>query len=95
MTKYYSLLQIWKTIKWDIPAYMSDKLTKMEDNKIETDLPRIHLTSNAYRNSTARHWNNLPDHLREETSISRFKLGLKKWLRQGMEEMNRPPDSTP
>ena len=80
LTKYHSLLHMYKTVKWQVPQYMTSKLEISQDCKITTKEPRLKITSNKYRWKTTSIWNHLPDNLRHETSVSRFKSGLKTWL---------------
>ena len=55
LTEYYSLIQIWKAVRWDTPKYLSEQIGQGQDK-----------------------WNSLPYELHTETSISKFKICLKK-----------------
>ena len=89
LTKYHSLLHMFKTVRWQVPQYMTTKLSISQECRITTKEPRLKITSNKYRWKTTSTWNKLPDHLRLETSIARFKTELKTWLH---ESENQPPD---
>ena len=91
LTEYHSLCQLWKTIRWNAPSYLKDKLEIMEEDKIRTGPPRLLITSLSYRWNTVDKWNSLPEELRTEPTIKRFKLKLKKWLKDRNVE-DRPPD---
>ena len=93
LTKYHSLLQLWKTVWWGIPTYMKDRITQDTENRLETQLPRLLITRMSYRHSTVLTWNSMPAHLRAERKISTFKRGIKRWLMECMEEQNKPPDN--
>ena len=82
MTKYYSLLQLWKTTRWWKPDYLLMKLQEEDDDRLSTDIPRIQLTAGSFRCKSVSQWNTMSDTLRGEQSISKFKSGLKKWIRE-------------
>ena len=60
----------------------------------ETDLPRLQLTALSYRWKAIQYWNALPQYLRAETSLTRFKSGLKKWMKERLTE-DRTSDAQP
>ena len=80
LTDYHSYIQMWKAVKWNCPEYLKDKLQSLPDNKISTSRPRLKITASAFRWSTVHKWNNLPDHLRAEMSITKFKTCTKRWI---------------
>ena len=65
-----------------------DKIERGDDNRLTTTFPRLQLTRGAYRHKTVRTWNTMPDNLRAETRLARFKAGVKTWLK----ETKRPPE---
>ena len=77
---YHTLLQFFKTVQWGSPAPMRLRIDIDEDNLISTERPRLLLTKGSYRAKSASLWNNLPGYLRSETSVSRFKVLLKRWI---------------
>ena len=77
-TQYHSLLQMWKTVWWGIPTYLSNLISKDQENYITTQDPRLNMTKLAYRWKTTQSWNQLSQELRQETNLSRFKTGLRK-----------------
>ena len=87
MTKYFSLLQMWKTEKMNVPLYLKDKIRTLDDGKLSTDLPRLQITSRSYRWTTVNSWNKLPENLRLEKSLKTFKKGVKRWIKE-----QRQPD---
>ena len=85
LTEYHSVLQFWKTVNWRIPVYMSERIVIRQDRTVSIALPRLLLTTNSYRVKSAEYWNALPEFLRNETSIAKFKKGVKKWILQRIE----------
>ena len=55
-----------------------------DDNKIKTTHPRLLITASNFRWKTINYWNNLPQHLRRETKLKTFKIGVKKWIKERM-----------
>ena len=81
MTEYASLVQMWKTLRLNVPIYMKDKITMITDDKIQTTPPRLQITARNYRWRTIHYWNNLPGHLRSENNLKIFKTSVKRWLK--------------
>ena len=75
---YHSLLQMFKSVRWNCPAHISDRISEDTDHFISTSRPRLQITANAYRWKTIDNWNSLPLTCRTEKNISKFKLGVKK-----------------
>ena len=90
MTIYFSMLQMWKTLRMEVPQYLKDKISITEDGTISTDLPRLQITSRSYRWTTVKNWNTLPENLRVEKSLRSFKTGVKRWIKE-----MRPPNPGP
>ena len=91
LVEQFSLVQMWKTVWWNTPHYMDKKIKREPDCRISTPAPRLLLTSRAYRWNTVSRWNSLPDRIRTEDSLYKFKKSLKTWLRERPPE-GRPPD---
>ena len=72
---------MWKTLRWGLPGYMTDKITIEDDDLLETSRPRLQITAGSYRHKTVDRWNRLPHYLRAEMSIASFKKGVKEWIR--------------
>ena len=98
---YYSLQQMWKTLRWRLPGYMTDKIALEDDDILATCRPRLQITAGSYRHKTVERWNGMPNHLRTEMSIAKFKKGLKEWIKSSRrnedapeedETEDRPPD---
>ena len=82
LTEYHSLCQIWKLKKFEKPLNLWNKIELLDDNKLSTKKPRLQLTSQTFRCKSIIQWNKLPDNLRSEITIKRFKINLKKWLKE-------------
>ena len=80
LTQYYSLMQLWKTIHWKRPDDLWRKLQEEDGGFLSTDQPRLRMTSAAFRCKTVLQWNLLSAELKVENTLSRFKIGLKKWI---------------
>ena len=50
---------------------------------------RLQITAGSYRWKTVRTWNRLPDALRQEDNLLKFKVGIKKWLISSQTEDDR------
>ena len=94
---YHSLIQIWKLLRWKIPSSMEDKISMDADSRLQTNNPRLYLIAGTYRWETVATWNSLPDIHREETSLTLFKKGIRRWLQERntlqMDPLGRPPDN--
>ena len=98
-TEYHSQIQLWKLLRWKLPAYLVDKISPNEDETLTTSSPRLRLVANTFRWKSVQSWNLLPVHLRETTGLKQFKTGLKNWLKTRKEDnllddlpLDRPPD---
>ena len=80
LTNYHSYIQMWKILNWNCPDYMRNMIQTLPNNMISTTRPRLKITAQAFRWSTVPKWNLLPDHLREESSIQKFKKCMKRWI---------------
>ena len=84
--EYQSLVQLFKTLRWNSPVRLSSQFSTEEDGIVTTSQPRLLLTSRAWRHKTTVNWNNLPNELRIETiNITKFKTKLKRWIRDRRE----------
>ena len=81
LTMYHTLCQMWKTVRWQAPKYLQDKIELEDEDKIKTTKPRLLITSQSYRWQAVSHWNKLPTDLRTEVSLKTFKSKLKMWIR--------------
>ena len=80
MTRYYTLIQFFKTVKWGAPEALRRRIEIEDDLLISTERPRLLLTQGAFRVQAVALWNNLPDSIRTEGSLSRFKVLLRRWI---------------
>ena len=81
LTEYHSLIQLWKLLRWKIPLSLTDAVELVEDDLVSTRRARIKLTDEAWRNATVRRWNDLPEMLRTELSIGKYKRMLKRYIK--------------
>ena len=95
MTEYQSLCQLWKTVRWGVPLYLRYKISLLDNNKLKTAEPRLLTTSQTYRWKAVEKWNELPDFIRQEVSIKRFKIQLKTWIKERYLLDDRPHDEPP
>ena len=82
LTIYFSMMNTWKTIWNQIPHYMTAKIQIDNQMKISTTTPRLQGTALSYRWSSINRWNILPETLRRQVQLSKFKTGLKKWIKE-------------
>ena len=94
LTEFRSLLQLFKTVRWKTPIRLHRQFVLEEDDIVTTQQPRLQITTRAWRTSTTAQWNNLPVELRAEQNFSRFKVQLKRWLKDRREvyQQGEPPD---
>ena len=77
LTKYHSLIYMWKIIKLNKPEQMRHKLTINEDLTIATTPATLLTVSAGFRWRTTTEWNNLSTELRNCNKIQTFKRKLK------------------
>ena len=65
---------------------MEDKFQILEEDKVWTQPPRLKLTREAWRCQSVEKWNLLPDFLRAETNLKRFKCQLKRFIKDRRRE---------
>ena len=83
LTKYHSCLLLWKTLHLEKPAVLKNRMIVDQDKKIVTSQTRLKFTARGWRWATSELWNQLPDSLRQEPKISKFKKDLKSWILLG------------
>ena len=76
LASYHTLVQFFKTIRSGVPIAISTNIEIDDDLLVSTARPRLLLTKGTFRVQATSQWNNLPDFLRNETSIGRFKVGF-------------------
>ena len=81
MITLHTTVLMWKTIHMRKPKHIYDKLTVLDDLKIEEQEPRLQLTKRSYRHRAILHWNELTTEMRENDSIAGFKRSLKSWIK--------------
>ena len=86
LTEYFSTIQLWKVLRWNVPAYMEEKFQFIEDSKVWTKSPRLKLTREAWRCQSVEKWNLLPEYLRTELNLKSFKLQLKRFIKERRRE---------
>ena len=92
LTEYHSILQLWKVLHWNAPQYLRDKFLIEEEMVVRTNLPRLKLIREAWRNKSKDNWNNLPYELRTELNLSKFKVCLKRHLKDRRQTDVLEPD---
>ena len=80
LTRYHSLLAMLKIVHWRTPSYMESRISNQLEGSISTKGNRLQSTGKMFRWNTVRIWNTMSVELREETNITRFKRGIKRWL---------------
>ena len=95
LTTYFSLMSIWKTIWHQIPQYMTSKINIDNEMKISTSPPRLIGTSLSYRWAIMSKWNMLQEPLRRQVQMKKFKLGIKKWIKEMRTNQNQEPVPEP
>ena len=79
-TEYFSLIQLWKVLRWEVSVYMRGKFSLIEEDRVRTKEPRLQLTADGWRCKTSLRWNLLPERLRGEHSLRAFKVGLRRHI---------------
>ena len=69
MIDYHSIIQMWRTLHFQVPRYLFKKLTISENNTIETSNPRIQNTEGSYRWRTVKLWNEMTEETRNIDNI--------------------------
>ena len=80
MTRQHSLIQAWKINWMRKPETMAEKISLDENMFMKTKIPRLQFTSQAFRWKTVQEWNKLPETLRKNNSLPRFKTELKRHI---------------
>ena len=68
---------MWKVIHLDKLIHLKDKIEVNQKMEIVTQRPRLQFTSNGLRWRGSLEWNQLPEDIRREPSIARFKRRTK------------------
>ena len=90
LTRYHSLLQMWKVIRLQVPKYLVDRFRVDGEDRVDTNPPRLQLTELSWRCATSESWNNLPTILREERSMRCFKKCLRRQIIDERSEEREP-----
>ena len=90
LTRYHSLLQMWKVIRLQVPKYLVDRFSVDGEDMVDTNPPRLQLTVTSWRCATSESWNNLPTILREERSMRCFKKCLRRQIIDERSEEREP-----
>ncbi len=92
LTRYHSLVTMWKVVWKGTPTQTRRKLTIDAENRVTTSQARLQSTSTSWRWRTTPQWNSLPDELREIESLTGFKKTLKKWIGSNEDPMVPDPN---
>ena len=87
LNKFHSTLHLWKIIGMNKPMYMRRTLEIDTESKLSTAYPRLQFTAGCYRWRGIQYWNSMPDSLRNNLILPKFKKQLKLWIIQ-----QRPPE---
>ena len=49
LMEYFSIIQLWKDLRWNAPAYIRDKFSLEEEDILRTDIPRLRITREGWR----------------------------------------------
>ena len=74
MRDHSSLVLMWKALRQQSPWVLYQKIYLDDENYIYTDNPILQHTSRGFRWRTCTLWNNMPQSLRDNTSLPRFKI---------------------
>ena len=80
MNTLHSCMLMWKMIHHEKPGHLASRIEMEEDLKIKVTETRLQFTQRSFRWKTSIFWNTLPDEVRMETSILKFKKGVKTWI---------------
>ena len=81
----------WKQVYLGKPGRLMNRMTTNENKEIEVQDCRLQFSKDCYRWRAAQVWNDLPQNLREMSSLPRFKIHVKK-LQKTLR--TRPPDES-
>ena len=90
LTEFQSLIQLFKTVRWNAPVRLRRQFEIEADDLITTNLPRLQITARAWRNNATEQWNNLPVDIRSQTNLTKFKPQLRRWLKDRREVFLQP-----
>ena len=86
LTEYHSLIQLWKVVRLNVPEYLRTKFTLEEQDRLQTDAARLQITGQAWRWKSKDRWNALPEELRGEGDLKRFKRTLRRHIMDRRQE---------
>ena len=78
LSKYHTLMALWRTINDKQENYFSEKIRKTGNFLLETTNPRLKTTEKSFRWRSIQLWNNLSYSVRTSSNISIFKRNLRK-----------------
>ena len=81
MTKYHTLVQLWKIIRLQKPLIMTELFTTTNEDLITTTIPRLQFTKQGFRWRSADTWNLLPGEIRSIQNLPKFKRQVKNWIK--------------
>ena len=81
MTKYHTLVQLWKIVRLQKPQTMTELFTMNNEDLITTTIPRLQFTMQGFRWRSVDTWNLLPAEVRITQSLPKFKRQVKKWMK--------------
>ena len=82
----YTILALWKILRQRKPGGLARKFNLDDNNFVSTNIPRLQIVAANFRHRSVSYWNKLPQEIRDNKSLPRFKKCLKAWI-----VGNRPP----
>ena len=97
LIKLHTLVAAWKIVWQSTPLILSEKFTLDQDRLLYTDRPRLQNTAMGTRWRMMTEWNLLPRELRLMGTLPRFKIRVKKWIKDSRTPVpgNLDPDPDP
>ena len=77
LVKYFTLLEMWRTVHMGVSSYLCDKINWDEDLVVTTPPGRLQMTRNSYRWRACTLWNSQTEEIRKCQSIKAFKKQIK------------------
>ena len=76
----HSLVMLWKTVRLNAPASISEKINIDNSNFLSTTRPRLIHTTNGFHLRAISYWNNLTPQIRALQSLPAYKRQVKNWI---------------
>ena len=80
MRDFHSLLLLWRVVRTGAPNNLSDRVTLVDEDYLETTNPRLITIAQGFIWRTVQLCNTLPGDIRSEETLTIFKKSIKRWL---------------